>query len=442
MGLRDLFVLLFTLGCIGLSMRKAWYGVLVLAIFSYLNPHAYAWGFVRTFPLYQILFIVVAAMTFLSKERQRIPNDWRIPAFYLLWFYFLITTTQAYLPEIAWQRFWFVSKIYLPFIFTLILINSREKLFYLIITIATSIGIVAVKGGIFAAFSGFSYRVYGPPTTQFYENNAFAIAVLIAIPLLVLWYKETKHKYIKYGIFFAVPLCYMSAISSWSRGALITMAVVTIVLLWHSKRKYFFIPVFLICAFYSTQFLPDEWFGRMATLETYEEDSSAMGRIEAWKDGWYHTLSHPFVGAGFEGWRVVTRRDWHNSSVEMFSEHGFVAYGIWISLILGTIVSLTRLPRMVRGTPGMEWVANYSYMLRASLIAYFVGTTFLGLSYWDILYHLIFISVLLKKFALEEYESIMQQQRTSRPEKRNPLHGPSSEPRRQPMLKTRDGAWE
>jgi hypothetical protein len=31
-----------------------------------------------------------------------------------------------------------------------------------------------------------------------------------------------------------------------------------------------------------------------------------------------------------------------------------------------------------------------------------VGTAFLGLSYWDLLYHLIFISVLLKKFAMEE----------------------------------------
>ncbi len=403
MGLRDIAVLIFALGCIGLSMRKAWYGVLALAVFSYLNPHAYAWGFVRTLPLYQALFIVVAVMTFITKDRQSIPKDWRIPTFYILWFYFFITTTQAYLPEIAWERLWFVSKIYLPIIFTLILINTREKLFYLIVTIAASIGIIAVKGGIFAIFSGFSYRVYGPPTTQFFENNAFAIAVLIAIPLLVLWYKEAKNKFIKRGIFLAVPLCYMSVLSSWSRGAFLTMGVVTTILLWHSKRKYLVIPVLIVGAYLAIQYLPEEWFGRMATLETYEEDASAMGRIEAWKDGWYHTLSHPFFGAGFEGWRVVTMRDWHNSSVEMFSEHGFIAFGLWISLILGTLISLGRLPKMVGDTPGMEWVANYSYMLRASLIAYFVGTFFLGLSYWDILYHLIFISVLVREFALQEY---------------------------------------
>ena len=50
----------------------------------------------------------------------------------------------------------------------------------------------------------------------------------------------------------------------------------------------------------------------------------------------------------------------------------------------------------------MEWVGNYCYMLRASLIAYMTGTLFLGLSYWDILYHIIFIAVLIKQFALQE----------------------------------------
>jgi probable O-glycosylation ligase (exosortase A-associated) len=399
---RDIAVLFFLIACIGFALRRAWWGVLALAVFSYLNPHAYAWGFVRDLPAYQILFIVVAISTLLTKDRQAIPKDWRIPSFYLLWFYFLLTTTQAYLPDQAWDKLWLVSKIYIPFIFTLILINTREKLFWLIVTIASSIGVVAVKGGIFAVATGFSHRVYGPPATQFYENNAFAIAVLICIPLLILWYKEATNKLVRYGIMAALPLCFASSLSSWSRGALLTLGVLTLVLIWNSKRKFLIVPILMAGVVIASQVLPEEWFGRMHTIETFEEDRSAMSRIETWRHGWYHTLSHPFVGAGFEGWRVVSRRDWHSSFVEMFSEHGFIAFGIWISLILGTLISLTKLPKKTRDVEGMEWVQNYSYMLRASLIAYMVGTAFLGLSYWDLLYHLIFISVLVKKFALEE----------------------------------------
>lgn len=158
----------------------------------------------------------------------------------------------------------------------------------------------------------------------------------------------------------------------------------------------------LIGAYVAMQNLPDGWFDRMRTIETYEEDASAMTRIMGWRDGWKHTLQHPIVGAGFEGWRVVSFHDWHNSYVEIFSEHGFIAFGIWLSLIIGTLFSLTNLPKKTRSIPEMKWVANHCYMLRASLLAYMAGTMFLGLSYWDILYHLIFISVLVKQFALKE----------------------------------------
>ena len=402
--MRDIVVLIFTLICIGMAFYKPWYGVLVLAIFSYLNPHAFAWGPVRTLPLFQILFLVVTLSALTTKDRQALPKDWRIPMFFLLWLYFLLTTTQAYYPALAWERLWVVSKIFIPLMFTLILINTREKLFYLIITIGCSIGVVAVKGGLFAVLSGFSHRVYGPPATQFYENNAFAIAVLIAMPMLLLWSRETTSKRIRSGISVAIPLMFAAALSSWSRGALLTMAVLTLMLIWHSKRKYLAIPLLMAGVYFGIDFLPEEWFNRMNTLQTYEADDSAMSRIEAWTDGWNHTLQHPFVGAGFEGWRYVTMRDWHNAYVEIFSEHGFIAFGMWMSLIIGTLTSLTFLPRKVRGIEGMEWVGNYCYMLRLSLVAYCVGVLFLGLSYWDILYHLIFIAVLVRQFALKELD--------------------------------------
>ncbi|MDD2658409.1 MAG: putative O-glycosylation ligase, exosortase A system-associated [Methylococcales bacterium] len=400
--MRDIAVLIFLTGCIYAAVKKPWLGVLSLAIFSYLNPHAYAWGFVRSLPVYYVLFLVVAFRTFTAKDKQPLPKDWRIPVFVMLWIYFAITSVFAYFPELAWERFWFVTKIYIPFYFNLVLINTRYKLYWLIVTIGASIGIVAFKGGLFAILHGFSARVYGPPSTQFEDNNQFAVAMLMCIPLLLVWQRETLNPWFKKGILFVIPVIYAASLSSWSRGALLTMTALTMMLIWNSKRKIFAIPLVIIGIFVFIPFLPQEWFGRMNTLETYQEDGSAMGRIEAWTDGWNHTLEHPFDGAGFEGWRWVTMRDWHSSYVEMFSEHGFIAFGLWLSLILGSLVSLTTLPKKTRQVEGMEWVALYCFMVKASLICYMVGTAFLGLSYWDLLYHLIFISVLIKKFALEE----------------------------------------
>jgi len=400
--MRDIAVLLFITGCIIAALKKPWLGVLSLAIFSYLNPHAYAWGFVRTLPLYYVLFLVVAFRTFTAKDKQPIPNDWRIWVFVLLWIYFVVTSTQAPYPDLVWPKLWAVSKVFIPFYFCLVLINTRYKLYWLIVAMAASIGIPAVKGGIFAILHGFAFRVYGPPATQFEENNAFAVAMLIAIPLLLLWQKEMLNPWFKKGILLAIPIVYAASLSSWSRGALLTMVVLTLMLIWNSNRKYLAVPLVFVGAFFVKDYLPEEWFGRMNTIETYQEDGSAMSRINAWTKGWNHTLEHPFFGAGFDGYAYVVHMDWHSSYVEMFSEHGFIAFGLWLSLILGTLKSLTTLPNKTRHVEGMEWVTNYCFMLRASLICYMVGGAFLGMSYSDLLYHLIFISVLVKKFALEE----------------------------------------
>ncbi|MGD7036999.1 putative O-glycosylation ligase, exosortase A system-associated [Methylotuvimicrobium buryatense] len=399
--MRDIVVLIFLICCILAAIKKPWWGVLSLAIFSYLNPHAYAWGFVRSLPVYYVLFLVVAFRTFTTKDRQSVPSDWRVIFFVLLWLYFGFTSTQAYAPFV-WQEYWNITKIYLPFIFTLILINTREKLYYLIITIGLSIGVVAVKGGIWAILTGFGNRVYGPPNTQFFDNNQFAVAMLMIIPFLLLWRNESSHHLIKKGVLFSIPIIYLASLSSWSRGALLTMTALTLMLVWNSKHKLLSIPLVVIGVFAIIPYLPEEWFGRMHTIETYEQDGSAMGRIEVWIDGWNHTLKHPFTGGGFGTWWFITKRDFHSSYVRMFAEHGFVAFGIWLSMILGTVWNLTFLPKKMKKYDGMEWVGNYCFALRTSLICYMIGTAFLGLCYWDLLYHLIFISVLVKKFALEE----------------------------------------
>jgi probable O-glycosylation ligase (exosortase A-associated) len=413
--MRDLAVLAFLIGCIGISFWRPWLGVLCLAVFSYMNPHAYAWGFMTTFPAYQVLVVAVFIATLMTQDRQSIPRAWQIPAFFFLWAFFVLTTFNAVAQIPAWEKLQFVSKVYLPFLLTLILINTREKLHYLIIAIAVSFGLIAVKGGIWAVGSGFAHRVYGPMGTQFAGNNEFAVAVIMNIPLLILWLRETRNRWIRYGLMAAIPLSAAAAVSSWSRGAILTLAVTTLVLILHSKRKWIAVPLVIAAAYLGPDYLPEEWFQRMDTIQTYEEDESAMSRITIWTDGWNYALNHPLLGAGFEGWRYVTLSDWHSSYIEILAEHGFIAFFVWASLLFGTMLTLTRLKAITRGIAGLEWVQNYATMIRTSLIAYAVGTVFLGLSYWDIFYHLVFIAVLVKQFALQELTEHQRERRVRLP---------------------------
>jgi probable O-glycosylation ligase (exosortase A-associated) len=228
----------------------------------------------------------------------------------------------------------------------------------------------------------------------------FAIAVIMNIPLLVLWLRETRNKPTRKALMVVIALSGAAALSSWSRGAMITLAATTLVLLWQSKRKYLIVPVLVAAVALAFVSLPETWFERMRSIASYQQDLSAQSRLEVWRVGIKHALIFPVTGVGLDGWHyAVVTMDWHNSYVEMMAEHGFIAFGLWCSLLFGTIISLARLARVAAARPDLAWVRNYSQMLAASLVAYATGSMFLGLSYWDILYHLIAIAIVLSVLA-------------------------------------------
>jgi len=408
---RDLAILLILAALLYGALYRPWVGVLGLTVIGCMNPHKYGSELIATLPAYQIMFVAVClsvAWSFIFKRDEiRLPAfDWRLLLLVLLWAYFLFTTWHAIAAWAAWPRFYELTKTFVPLMLTLLLINSREKLFYLIITIATCFALLVLKGGYWAFMTGFSDRVYGPPGSHFYDNNYFAIAVIMTIPLLVLWLRETPDNRLRYILMVMIFLSAAAALSSWSRGALLSLGITTLFLVWHSRRKYLAIPVVLAGIFMSFQYLPQSWFERMQTIQAYETEESAGSRLETWKTGLDYAVQHPLTGAGFEGWRYVTYGttgiDWHNAYIEILAEHGFVAFAIWLSLLLGSMISLSRLARLARQGPELTWIRNYSVMLQASLIAYAAGAIFLGLSYWDILYHLIIITVLLKQLAYRQ----------------------------------------
>lgn len=405
--MRDVAIIAILAGFTLLAFHRPWLGVLGLAVLSYMNPHTYTNGFMSGFPVYVVLFVTVClatlrALVARTGDVRWPPKDWRLAAFVCLWGYFLFTTTQAMVPWYAWPRFWELTKILVPLGLTLILIDTREKLLALIATIAASVALVTVKGGYWAVMTGFRDRVYGPPDSHFYDNNHFAVLVVMNIPLLVLWLRETADRRLRAVLMVVIALSAAAALSSWSRGALLALTVTAMLMLWHSRRKYLALLLLLAAVLLALAGLPDTWFARMETIAHFEEDGSARGRLFAWQAGIAYALKHPFTGSGFEGWRYVTQhKDWHSAYVEVAAEHGLVGLGIWLSLLLGTLVSLTRLARFARGRPELAWVSDYSLMLRASLVAYAVGTAFLGLSYWDIWFHLVIIAVVLRRVAVE-----------------------------------------
>lgn len=402
--MRDILLTLLVLGFVPVAIARPYIGILVFAWLGYLNPHRFAWGFAYSLPFAAIIGGATILGFLFTKEKDRLPLN----GLMIVWFAWIlwmnVTTVFALNPEEAIEEWDRAMKIQLTSIMTVSLMQSRYKLTTLIWVIALSVGFYGIKGGIFVALTGGNYLVWGPPGTFFEGNNGLAVALIMVLPLF--WYlrAQNENPWIKRAMLICAVLISLSILGSYSRGAVIGLAAVSVYLVFKSRHRWKLLPVLVICGATFLAFLPERWYERLATIQTYEEDGSAMGRINAWYFAYNLAKDRPVLGGGYNTFeRNLFRKyapdpedfhDAHSIYFEALAEHGFVGLGLFISLGWLALRHGNRIRRMCRGKPDYQWAFDLASMVQVCLVGYAVSGMFVGLAYFDLYYHLLAIIVL------------------------------------------------
>ena len=139
-----------------------------------------------------------------------------------------------------------------------------------------------------------------------------------------------------------------------------------------------------------------------------------MGRINAWHFAFNLALDRPLIGGGFGAFdRRLFRiyapepenfHDAHSIYFEVLGEQGFVGLGLFLLLLFLAWRSGSKIIRLTKDREDMVWANNLAAMVQVSLAGYIVGGAFLGLAYFDLLYHLIAILVLTKTVINKQLE--------------------------------------
>jgi hypothetical protein len=90
----------------------------------------------------------------------------------------------------------------------------------------------------------------------------------------------------------------------------------------------------------------------------------------------------------------------------MMGEHGFVGFGIFVSLLGSCWFSLRKLERIAKTVPELEWMMPYSQMLRVSLLGFMISGAFLACAYFDLFYQLCAGTIILKILCKKELLSL------------------------------------
>ncbi|MHB1176680.1 MAG: putative O-glycosylation ligase, exosortase A system-associated [Sulfuriferula sp.] len=411
MSLRDLFVFAAVFGSLPFILKKPYLGIYMWSWLGYMNPHRLAWGLAYDFPFAFVVAIVTVMGIAFSSESKRIPWTRENIVLLIMIGWMLVTTIFSLYPDLAWLQLEKVAKIQLMVFLTMMLINTREKLETLVLIIALSLGFYGIKGGIFTIVHGGAYRVQGPFGTFIGGNNEMALALIMTIPLIWYLHLNARKAWLRHGYTAALFLCAIAVVGSQSRGALVGgLAMGTF--LWLKTRNKLFTGLIMALAVAAiVSIMPAEWYQRMNTIDTYQTDDSAQGRINAWWTAFNLSKDRPLVGGGFDTFQPGVFKvyapnpynvhDVHSIYFEMLGEHGYVGFGLFMLLAWLTWRKGARIIRECGKDPNRKWAADLARMLQVSMIGFASAGAFLGLANFDLYYHLIAIMVMTGVIALK-----------------------------------------
>ncbi|WP_051293877.1 putative O-glycosylation ligase, exosortase A system-associated [Pseudoduganella violaceinigra] len=396
--MRDIIITLLVVCGLPFAFKRPFYGAVMWIWISVMNPHTQSWGWAQSMPFAAI----IAGTTLLAMMTK--PRDIAFPNTGLTWTllaftgWMCLSTVFAIGPEDPLPLLNKVVKIMGMTVVVAMLVRTRKDIEMLVWIIVISLGFYGVKGGLFTIRSAGAYRVWGPAGTFIEGNNEIALALIMVVPLMLYLVPLLASKWSKRAMWASAGLCALAALGSYSRGAALALAAMLGFLWLKSQDKLKVGVLLVVMAPLALVFMPEQWHNRIDTINTYEQDSSAMGRINAWKMAINLAADHPLFGGGFQIYnREIFARyapipedihAAHSIYFQVLGEHGYVGLLLFLLMYLIVWRNGAWVIKHAAKVPELEWALRLVRMLQVSLIGFLVGGAFLSLAYFDVPYYI------------------------------------------------------
>ena len=309
----------------------------------------------------------------------------------------------AVAPNSAWLKWdWAYKTVlfagFMPFVF-----RSRVQIEALLQVhiLGSSMHLLAV--GIKSFLSGGGYKLnltLLPTDLGLSESSGMATVSLMFIPLLLFlrrhsllvpwpWMRNTF--YVSFAAF-----CVPAAIGTGARTGIVCMVVLGGLYWLQSRKKLLSGFAIAILGVLVLIFSPERWKDRMATIDDFAQESSALTRIKVWQWALDFVRDNP-MGGGFrayeinvirmppdafnpDGW-VQRARAPHSAWFEVLSELGWPGMLLFLALIAVTFISLYRIMKRTRQIEEMRWCNDLARALGMTLLVLMAGATFIGIAF-------------------------------------------------------------
>lgn len=410
--MRDVLVTAIVLGTLPFVLKHAWVGVMLWTWLSVMNPHRLAWSFAYNAPFAAMAAGATLIGLFTTKDPVRLPN--RPVVFVLIAFivWMCATTAAGFFPAEGFEYLKRVLKIQLMTIVALAVLHERRHIEVFLWINILSLGFYGAKGGLYTLTGG-EGLVWGPGGFVG-GNNELGLALVMTIPLMNYARLTVKPVWVRLGILAVMILTAAAVLGTKSRGDFLAICAMVVFLWWRAPKKLLFGTLIVVSGMVLVGFMAEEWFERMRSIQRYEADNSAMGRINAW---WtmVNLANNRIFGGGFEIYNAVVfnryapdpsiPRAAHSIYFQVLGEHGWIGLALFLAIWILGWRTAGRLRRDTRGVDEHAWVFLLASMCQVSLVGYAVGGAFLSLAYYDLPYNILILLVVTERWLALQRET-------------------------------------
>ena len=315
-------------------------------------------------------------------------------------FWISLTYPTAIYPERAYPYFVEYLKIFVMFLCaTLVLRTVRDvKIIYFVVLGST--GYAAYEHNAYYFFDGYMFvykQGYGG-----LDNNGAALIVAMGAPLAYFAWEGIRHR-IRWLFLLMIPLFIHAVMLSFSRGAMLSLCVAGLLILFRTRRKKFLLVAYALLAVFVVAAAGDEISERFFSISEHDADESANSRKTTWNIAVQMANERPLFGFGIRCSNAFTHqygadmegRTIHSQYLQTAADSGWVGLAFYLMLLASAFVGLMGVRRFLRQhtDPETLWVKSMASGLECSLVVFCFGAIFLSLEHFELPYILILLAV-------------------------------------------------
>lgn len=390
------------------------------------KPQQLAYSIINGLSLSMIAALATLTL-FAAKDRKFPPKFGSLLiliALFALWVTF--TTSLSAFPIRAWAKWDWASKVLIFAILIPYIFRSRVQIEAFILVFIFAASTIFFSAGVKTVLGGGGYgtlAVLGSGNTGLSESSTLAIVCVMLIPLIVFVMRHSllfPKNILTYGLFSGIIVAALATVvGTNARTGIIAVATLCILSMLKSRKRFWWVAGTALVAIVlaNLDLSSTSWGARMSTIETYNSDSSALGRLKVWEwtlgfigsnplgggfDAYVHNriaaVSQDGVIEYFPEWQLAGKA-FHSIYFEVLGEQGIPGFIMYFLMILLALLKLRSLKKAWRNHAGMAWLVALADALTTAIVIFLAGGAFVGIAYQPFIFYMVSLTVAIDQYA-------------------------------------------